>query len=133
LQKANYDASVGPFDTNVFTDVLLVMEQYPEEFPELGDPSGSLLDAQLASTFRKLTGHTLLSPCDEPYAHAPRDASYYDDHRADLIRFARTVFYKMTSDFDFATRAHTLLVKHYFDRYEQVLAGAKDGLSRDAS
>jgi hypothetical protein len=100
---------------SVFSDTFLVLRKYKSEFPELfatdarGDP--------LANAFLAIESDGLLEPYDDPYRQRRRDADYYDHHRDDLMSFARAAVYRLTSDFEFATKVQALVARYYSDQY----------------
>lgn len=122
-QKATYDVEITPYQTNIMSDLLLVMQQYPQQFPELLGPDASR--DPLARSFLALRGNALLEPYDQPYSHAPRDAAYYDEYRSDLISFARAAVYRLSGDFDFATRVQALVARYHADQYAKKLGPAR--------
>lgn len=115
VQKATYDIAITPYMTNVMSDLLLVLQEYPEEFPELFGPGAP--SSPLTASFLALRGHALLKPYDQPYSHAPRDSAYYDRYRDDLISFARAAVYRLSSDFAFATKVQALVARYYMKQY----------------
>jgi hypothetical protein len=122
LQKANYDVSSDPFDTNVFSDLFLVLREYESEFPELTSATNtSPIDVAFRESFDKLRDVTLLRPYDQPLAAAPSNERYYDTYRVSLITFGRAAYYKLILDFDFATRVQTLVARYYLDQYREIL------------
>lgn len=126
VQKANYDIAISPYMTSVFSDLFPVFREYREEFPELfgASPSSDPVAVALAQAFRALEQNTLTSPCDKPYDQPRRDSAYYDRHRNELMDFGRAAVYRLTSDFDFATRVQALVAKYNAAQYEHRLGGA---------
>jgi len=64
---------VDPYDTNVFSDIFLVLREYKSEFPEIfmdgmGEP--------LARAFTVLEDNTLLRPYDRRYDHPKMSTNY---------------------------------------------------------
>ena len=123
FHKATYDASVDPFETNLYSELFLVLKQYPDEFPELRNRDG-WDDEPLGAAFRKLESHALRAPYDEPYAHAPVDGTYYQRYRDDLTAFARAAAYRLILDYDFAVKVECLLARYYSELYQERLEGA---------
>jgi hypothetical protein len=123
IQKATYDVSVEPFDTNVYTDVFLVLREFPSEFPEIfGNAAGEqAIDRQLAQSFEALKPKFMTKPYDGYYNEPAWTSDDYDTLRAPLKTFARATFYKLALDIDFATRVQTLIAKYYMDQYRAVL------------
>lgn len=116
IQKADYDVSISPYMTSVYSDLFLVLREYQSEFPELfiengGDP--------LARTFLRLKESVLLPPYHSPYSHPRQDSSYYDRNRNDLIAFGRAAIYRLYGDFEFATKVQALVARYYADQYAQ--------------
>lgn len=122
-QKATYDIAITPYMTNVMSDLLLVLQKYPDQFPDLLGPDATR--DPLARSFLALRGAALLPPYDQPYTHAPRDAAYYERHRRDLISFARAAVYRLSGDFDFATKVQALIARYDMDRYADQLGPAR--------
>ncbi len=114
LQKATYDVSVDPYDTNVFSDIFLVLREYKSEFPEIFMDE---MDKPLARAFTVLEDNTLLQPYDRPYDHPKMSTNYYRRFRDDLITFSRAAFYRMLFDFDFATKVQALVARYYSNQY----------------
>lgn len=128
LQKANYDVSSDPFDTSIFSDLFLVLLQFEGEFPELSvGADTNALDSALRDSFAMLRDVTLLEPYDQPYVHEARDAGFYTQHREAMITFGRAAFYKLQTDFEFATKIQTLLAKYYMDQYRTELGESNWG------
>lgn len=114
-QKATYDIPISPYMNSVMSDMLLVLQEYPGEYPELfgrNAPPNPLADA-----FRALDGQGLLKPYDQPYMHPARDVAYYDRYRDRLISFARAAVYRLNSDFAFATKTQALVAHYYMKQY----------------
>lgn len=122
-QKASYDIAISPYMNSVMSDTLLVLQEYPQEFPELFGP-GAARDP-LAESFLALRGQALLKPYDKPYLHKPRDAAYYDQHRNELISFARAAVYRLDGDFSFATKTQALVARYYMDQYAERMGSAR--------
>jgi hypothetical protein len=120
LHKATYDVSVDPYDTNIYSDVFLMLQTFPNEFPELIHPK-SEIDEALKSSFNALRGSVLSQSCHSPYDQPLRDDQFYDVNRDHLTTFARAIFYKLLSDFDFATRVQALVIKYYDQLFEHRL------------
>jgi len=122
FQKATYDVSLEPYDTNIFSDVFLVLKEYKQEFPEIFNSTNSnKLDMVLKETFLKLENNCLIKPYEFPYKMVTFDWHYYQKNRRALISFAKAVFYKMLFNFDFATKIQALVVKYYIERYKHYL------------
>lgn len=119
LHKATYDISVDPFETNTFSDLFLVMREFRREFSNLLDPNRP--GDSLARTFLALESLALLKPYEAPYLHPARDGKYYGEHRDELISFSRAALYQLVLDFEFATKAHALLIRYYGDRFAERL------------
>lgn len=119
LHKANLDVSTQPFDLNLYSDIFLVLRQYPQQFPELSDTaSADPVVAALRDSFRVLHDDALRPPYESPYESAPLGEEYYDAHRDDLKKFARAAYYHTARDFDFATRAIALVIAYQRDYYK---------------
>jgi hypothetical protein len=119
--KFTLDASVSPYALNTFSDVLLVMKEYPSEFRELStDLPGDGLSEALHHAFVAIAPTTLRKPYEEPYEHPSYGSSYYHTYRGDLKKFARAVFYKLIFDFEFGTKVQALRIKYD----EQILRNA---------
>jgi hypothetical protein len=111
--KFTLDASISPYALNTFSDVLLVMKEFPNEFPELrGDRPCDQLCNALREAFFAISATTLRTPYEEPYLHAPYGPDYYDAQRENLKKFSRAVFYKLMFDFEFGTRVQALFAKY---------------------
>ena len=130
VQKATYDVSVEPFDTNVYTDVFLVLREFHGEFPELFAPAGeaAAIDRELGNAFTELEPVFMTRPYSGYYEQHAWTAEQYDRYRRPLKTFARAAFYKMTLDLDFATRVQTLVARYYMDQYRAQLGDAWDRL-----
>lgn len=120
LQKATYDVSVDPYDTNVLTDVLLVMRLYPDAFEDVL-AARTPLDAALATSLREMVDVRLQQPCSGYYDNPTSTSTDYDAQREPIITFARAAFYKMLFDFGFATRVQALVAAHYSRLYQETL------------
>lgn len=116
-QKATYDIPISPYMNSVMSDTLLVLEEYPEEYPELFGPDAS--PSPLGESFLALRGQGLLKPYDQPYSNARRDAAYYDRHRDQLVSFARAAVYRLGRDFAFATKTQALVARYYMRQYAE--------------
>jgi hypothetical protein len=121
LQKATYDISVDPYDTNTFADVLLVMQEYEPEFSDILKDRTSPLNLALQNAYFQIKGKALLKPYDKPYVQDRCAPSFYMQNREALITYSRAIFYKMVTDFDFATRVQSLVAKYYMDVYSESL------------
>lgn len=106
-QKFTLDASIPPYASNIFSDALLVMKEYPDEFVDLQTDRDGVSIA-LNHSFAKIENDTLRKPYEDPYVNKPDGNEYYESYRGDLQIFARAVFYKMMFDFDFATKVQAL-------------------------
>lgn len=116
LHKATLDVSSQPYDLNTFSDIFMVMQQYPKEFTDIfSNKNDSSLDFALSNSFRELRGSVLLKPYELPISFAPLTSQYYDEHRDALKKFSRAVYYKSALDFDFSTRVMALVVKYQRD------------------
>lgn len=119
LHKANLDVSTQPFDLNLFSDVFLVLRQYPQFFPELTEsPTDDPVVTAMRESFRVLHDDALRPPYESPYEGAPLGEAYYDAHRQDMKKFARATYYLTARDFDFATRAISLVIAYQRDVYK---------------
>lgn len=122
LHKATLDVSAQPYELNMFSDVLLVLSEYPQEFQDvLGPAVDDPVRIALRDAYRRIGGHALEAPYEEPYATPPKDRDYYDRHRRDLKRFARAAYYATALDFDLATRIAALLVDYQKRQYVAAL------------
>jgi len=119
LQKATYDVSLEPFEADAFCDVFLMLQEYPEEFPELFGPDAR--PDPLVEAFRALQSHALPRPYEDPYVQAARDPAYYDAHREQFVSFARAAAYRLWLDFDFATRVQALVARFNSQWFERTL------------
>jgi hypothetical protein len=117
LHKATLDVSTQPYDLNLYSDILLVLREYPDEFPELNDSSATGIKAALRDAVRAIGASALAKPYEEPYSQAALGADYYEAHRGELKSFGRAAFYLAARDFDFATRVAALIVKYQSDHY----------------
>lgn len=113
FHKATLDVSAQPYELNTFSDVMLVLQEYPERFqdvlgPDVTDP----VRRALRDSFLKLSPAALQKPYEFPYSVPQRDASYYDANRRDLKTFARAAYYATVLDFDLATRLAASLVDY---------------------
>lgn len=113
FHKATLDVSSQPYDINTFTDVMLVMQEYPDEFADiLREENHAPLDVALREAFVELRGAALQKPYEMPAGISQLGDRYYDEHRSSLKRFARASYYKTALDFDFATRVMALVIKY---------------------
>jgi hypothetical protein len=118
FHKATLDVSISPYALNTYSDIFLVLREYPEAFPEIfANPNGDPLNAAVFDSFRKLRASALVSPYERPYSRAAYGESYYGTNRENLKRFTRAVFYLTLLNFDFATRVQALLSKYEHDYY----------------
>ena len=118
FHKATLDVSIAPYALNTYSDIFLVLRQYPEAFPEIfNSTQRDAVTGALFESFQALRNSAVVSPYEQPYTRAPYDAAYYDAHRDDLKRFTRAAFYLTLRDFDFATRVQALLTKYQTDYY----------------
>jgi len=121
IHKATYDVSVDPYDTNIFSDVYLVLQKYPQEF-QLLFQSTEEIDIALRNAFNKLQENALMTDCHRPYDLPIRDARYYEANRFSIVTFARAIYYKLLFDFEFATKVQALVARYYQDFFEQTLS-----------
>lgn len=115
LQKATYDIAISPYMNSVLSDLFLVLKEYPQEFPEVLGP-GEGKDP-LGAAFHALRNAGLMQPYHDPYSVPKRARSYYDQHRNQLMAFARAAVYRLITDFSFATKAQALIARYYSDQY----------------
>ncbi|MGQ0834952.1 MAG: hypothetical protein ACT4O5_08555 [Gammaproteobacteria bacterium] len=115
LQKATYDIAISPYMNSVLSDLLLVLTEYKAEFPELADAAAST--DPLARSFSALEGVSPMKPYDAPYSHPERDIEYYTRYRDHLKTFSRAAVYRLSSDFEFATKVQALVARYYADEY----------------
>lgn len=121
LHKSTLDVSSQPYDLNTFSDILLVLIRYPEEFDDLLKVEGDSLRTALRDSFKSLRSSALVPPFDDAYHTPPYDDAYYDGLRVELKRFARAAYYLCVLDFDFATRAQALLTRFQREYYVAAL------------
>jgi hypothetical protein len=120
FQKATYDICLETYDSNIFSDIFLVLKEYREEFPEIFSKTNSVkLNRLIRDTYEKIEGNGLILPYEQPYAVAEFTKKYYDSHREDLVLFSRALFYKVTFDFEFATKVQALVANYYLKRFEK--------------
>ena len=113
VHKATLDVSAQPYELNMFSDVMLVLQEYPEQFADvLGADVVDPVRRALRDSFSRLSPHALERPYEAPYSVPVRDAAYYQANRNDLKTFARAAYYATVLDFDLATRVATLLVDY---------------------
>lgn len=118
LHKATLDVSAQPFELNLFSDVLLVLQEYPEQFSDVLGPSiDDPVRKALRDSFLRIRDSALLRPYEDPYAVAGVGPDYLRQHREDLKRFARAAYYATVLDFDLATRIAALLIVYQRDYY----------------
>lgn len=115
FQKATYDIAISPFMNSVYSDLFLILREYPEEFPELFGDGGQA--DPLARSFLAVRDVALQPPYDQPYARPRRDGAYYAKYRADLITFGRAAVYRLSGDFEFAAKVQALVARYYQDQY----------------
>jgi len=126
FHKANLDVSTQPYDVSTFSDVLLVMREYPEEFPDVfASSEQDPVREALHEAFVAVADGALRRPYEDPYHWAAFDDDYYDAKRADLKRFTRAAYYLTATDFDFATRIQALLSLYQTRYYERRLGGER--------
>ncbi len=144
IHKATLDVSAQPYELNMFSDVMLVLQEYPERFqdvlgPDVTDP----VRRALRDSFLKLSPAALQKPYEYPYAVPQRDATYYDANRRELKTFARAAYYATVLDFDLATRLAASLIDYQrsvyiaalgqetWDRLSPEQSAAMLGMTRD--
>jgi hypothetical protein len=115
VQKATYDIAISPFMNSVYSDLFLVLHEYPGEFPELFGPAAAT--DPLARSFLAVKDIAVLPPYHDPYGHPPYGDAFYDQHRDELMDFGRAAVYRLISDYDFATRVQALVAKYYDGQY----------------
>jgi hypothetical protein len=126
LHKSTLDVSTQPYDLNTFSDVFLVLRNYPDEFADIfEDRAPDPLRRELRDSFRRLQAGALLAPYEQPYLRGPYDDSYYAANRQDLKRFARAAYYQTVFDFDFATRVQALLSRFQRDYFRARLGAQR--------
>src|SRR5262249_15937708 len=102
VQKATYDVSTEPYESEIFADGFVVLRHYSAEFPEVfGAQVTDPLDVQLRDSFRAIEPDLFTDTCDARHG-VPRNAEYYSRQRRNLIGFARALYYKTILDFAFA-------------------------------
>lgn len=120
VHKATLDVSTQPFDLNLYSDVFVVLREYPDEFPELKQPSSDPVIEALRTSFADLRDNAVLPPYEKAYVRGEYPPAYYDRHREQLERFARSSYYLIEGNFDFATRVAALVIdfqrRHYRSR-----------------
>ncbi len=122
FHKATLDVSAQPYELNMFSDVMLVLQEYPDQFPDvLGADVSDPVRVALRDAFNRLTPDALEKPYADPYSVVRKDRVYYDANRADLKTFARAAYYATVLDFDLATRIAALLVDYQRKTYVQFL------------
>ena len=124
FHKSTYDVSMEPYDTQIFSDVLLVLLEYPQDFPELWSDKnscGNSLNNIIYSNFKKIAYTCLQKPYERPYIHEKLSKKYYATHRKNIILFSRAIFYKFLTDFDFSTRIQMSIIKYYTEYYKSSL------------
>lgn len=126
MHKATLDVSTQPYDLSTYSDVFLVMKEYPQEFQDIFEAKKhDTLRAALRESFTAIRDTAMLRPYEQPYGHAAFDEAYYDSSRQDLKRFARAAFYLLVLDFDFATRVQCLLATYQNDYYKTKFGHAR--------
>jgi hypothetical protein len=126
LHKATLDVSISPYALNTFSDIFLVLREYPGQFPEIfAAQRRDTLTQAVFDSFQNLRSTAMIPPYEDPYAVPRYDEHYYRDHRQELKRFSRAVFYLTLLDFDFATRVQTLLSKYETDYYVKKLGAER--------
>lgn len=126
IQKATLDVSTQPYDSSTFSDVFLVLQEYPAEFADVLDPGvADPVGVALRDSFQVLRGNALRKPYELPYAHPAYSGDYYARQRSALKTFARAAFYRTALDFDFATRVQAMLSTYQRDHYQQRLGAEK--------
>lgn len=119
VHKATLDVSSSPLGASTFTNIFLVLKNYPEEFEDiLAAGDAPPLQAALRDAFAAVDESAILMPCEEPYSHTEHASAYYDVHRKDLKKFARAAYYLTALDFDFASRSAALLLRYRRDYYK---------------
>ncbi len=122
LHKATLDVSTQPYDLNLYSDVFLVLTEYPEHFADvLHNETASPLVFALRESFLGLRGSALVAPYEVAYARNGYEPEYFDAYREDLKAFARAAFYLTARDFDFATRVAALVIRYQRDFYRRRL------------
>lgn len=122
LHKATYDISQDPFSANTYTDALVVLQRYPDQFPELFS-AGSGNDA-LSRSALALGRTSIGQPLEDPYSSPKWTDESYRQYRYDLIAFARALLYRLCLDFDFAARLQALAFRYYSDQFAAYLGDA---------
>ena len=124
FHKATYDVSMEPYDTQLFSDILLVLNEYPQHFKELlidSSNQGNTLDNIIRKNYKKISSSCLRKPYTKPYMCPTFSKEYYDTYRKNIISFSRAIFYKFINDFEFSTRVQSLIVKYYEELYKKEL------------
>lgn len=125
LQKATYDVSMEPYETELYSDLFVVVRKYESEFPELSQTqTGDPLRAAFRSSYLRIRADAVVDPCENASGPPRRTAEYYAASRNDLIAFARAAFYLFELDFDFATRVQALVARHLEESFRQSLGDA---------
>lgn len=125
FHKATLDISTQPYDLNLFSDVLLVLKEYPNEFPELTEKNPTPLIAAFQRSYHEIVNSALIPPYETPYYLPAYPDSYYKNYRDELKSFARSSFYLTITDFDFATRLMSLNIKYQINYYEKSLGSER--------
>lgn len=125
FQKATYDVSLEPYDTNIFSDVFLILKEYKSHFPEIFCVTNlDQLTIRLRDAFLQLEDNCLLQPYECPYNAVARPKKYYTKYREALIMFSRATFYKSLFDFEFATKIQALVARYYETKFKDNLGNA---------
>jgi hypothetical protein len=125
FQKANYDISAEPYDVYIYTDIYIVLKKYRSEFPEIFENnSENKLNIAIADSITHLESNFSFTPCSPIYHQDSYSESFYNENRRHLIAFARSVFYKLMFDMDFATKIQALVAKNIDSNYEKALGKA---------
>jgi hypothetical protein len=126
FHKTTLDVSTQPYDINIFSDLVLVLQQYPNAFPELSsnDTSDPVVTA-FRDSYRAIGARALVAPYEQPYASPPLDAAWYSANRQNLKKFTRAAYYRLVLDFDFATRVGALIVKYQGNYYAKKLGAQR--------
>ena len=122
VHKSTLDVSTKPYDVSTFSDVFMVMREFPAEFQDVLDaPTTDPLRSNLRSAFEVLRDTALVSPYEKPYSRAPYPEAYYSANRTNLKRFARSCLLPDSSNFTFSTRIQALLTRYQTQLYERTL------------
>jgi len=125
VQKATYDVSMEPYETELYSDLFVVVRKYESEFPELSQAqTADPLRAAFRRSYLRIRADAVVDPCENAYEPPRRTAEYYAASRDDLIAFARAAFYLFELDFDFATRVQALVARHLEESFRQSLGEA---------